>query len=807
MLDSACTMSDSNPGWIQAQWNLLETALLAKDAVVSILRACAEEDVQGQAVLALEGLGFGLTIDEKRREEGAKALRTFKSRVIHQLKLTIGLSKGGLSMHMSKSQNLIASFLMVCACKICFKDETTAAILYEMIKNRGVYERVPVLPWQISQVISSISGYSENLESILPSHVFGQVLENVQRRLTPQDPIDEYIGPCATATIGHILSDVFTALQNIDVRRVTVEGNVGGVWLTTFFLWLCPAITEYFVDSIAVLKNPKARLEIHLRRQRWQVQAWLSELEPSKVLFREDEQSRLPIKSGTFIEYYPMQSARAIIGTRSQRMKPDVLESTGQLAGALLDIAVSRGTLSTKFPAANSDTTTRFITLQEICSRKFLSAYPNAMERFGWVCDNEFITMKTKVKTALEGNFKGRLGFGKDNLSNPNDLDAIMKAIHGCYVGFRETNGELMLPMHEDILMNIVEDSIHLAGEALLASICNSGLQYASFRPPQEPQLKKNAYILRRMLFMPSFKSKPHSCSYEELRAEAFEAAIPGGPSIMLENELAIVSNGYVAYSTILESVSGKMTDPRLASGIQVVPGSLRLTDGKGNPSTIDRGHYAKLLEKNPKDIVAGRIFCSRPTPLQAFDDSDAFKGFPALPDPNGTRVEHLITSSYDQDKKLLLTTQLHSAVAIQETGLLLRSQSSNFTAGTPPIPVSWNDSIRAIAFARHVIGYNVEVGQMRQLARHWRDSGYLGEKRLLWTQPGHEVVIETSKDPLQRRRYVSMTASNEQLRFFEAGYLCRERQLYVRHATPLEQCLKDAFEEIETEPDWAIIA
>ena len=100
-------MGPSSLGAVQLQWNLLETALLAKDAVVSILKACAEEDVQGQAVLALEGLGFGLTINETRREDGLKALRTFKSRIVHQLKLSIKLPKGSLAMLFSQSQHLI----------------------------------------------------------------------------------------------------------------------------------------------------------------------------------------------------------------------------------------------------------------------------------------------------------------------------------------------------------------------------------------------------------------------------------------------------------------------------------------------------------------------------------------------------------------------------------------------------------------------------------------------------------------------------------------------------------------------------
>ena len=798
-------MSQSDPsgsGWIQGQWNLLETALLAKDTVVAILRACAEEDVQGQAVLVLEGLGSGLIIDDERREDAVKALRTFKSRIIHQLRLCIGLSKGGISVHMSQSQNLIASFLLVCACKICFKDETTAAILHETMKRKGVFASVPVAPWQVTQVISSISGYSENLERLLPSHVFTQVLNNVKQRVVPPDTIESYIGVCKTATTGCILSDVFEALQNTEVSRITVEGNAGGIWLTAFFLWLCPATTDYFINGVPVLKNPEARLEIHLRLQPWRVQAWLSESEPSKVVFKEVNRHQAVRPELDLNDYYPIHSAKDIITRTSEMMKPNVVESIGQLAGALLDTAVAKGLLFEVPFDGQEGSDPRCVALNNICTEKFLNSYPNAMERFGWICDGEFTRMKTRIRTALEVSFSEEPKLSKNDDDGTRERNAIKTAIQSCYRAFYDTNAEFLLPVHEDILMDIADQSIHLAGEALLGSLCDTGLQYASFRPPQGPQFKGNAIIMMHMLFA---RPSSSSCGYKyfDLRAKAVEASVPRAPTKMLPGELAIVSNGYVAYSTVLESVNGKMTNARLASGIRVVPGSLRLIDGKDDPSTTNRNHFMRLFEEIPRNVAAARIFDPRPSLVHVFNNGDTYGAFELLQDPDSTWVEHLITPTYGSEKNLALTSRLFSAANQQTTTSLLILGSDDSPGRSIPIPVSWWESMQAIAFGQHVTGYNVLPEQIRKLVRDWRDRGYMGENRLVWHKPGHDTVIGQSPP----RRYISMTAYNEQLRFFEAGYLCKKRRLYVRHAPPLEQCLKEAFEGIKEEPEWAIIA
>ena len=786
-------MSEPGSNLIQGQWNLLGTGLLARDTILSVLRACAEEDVQGQAVLALEGLGFGLLVDEKRREEGLRALRTFRSRVVHQLRLSIGLARGGLAVHMSQSQNLIASFLVVCACKVCFRDETTAEILYEMMKTKGIYDRVPVMPRQVARVVSTVSAYSENLDGELPAHVFSEVLQQVERSSSGPGTFSDYIRACPPTVIADVLCEVFTALQDADVKHITIKGMTGAVWLITFFLWLCPNITEFFLDMDEVAERSSTRLSIYLTKRKWEILVWRSAPEPSKVLLKREPDWR-PV----FSDYYPVQSAKTVVASTLRLKKPEVLESIGQLAGVLLEIALSKGRLETELDQK--------VPLIDICCERFLNSYPSAMEMFGWVCDDEFYRIKGRVRVALEQTLEDHASFQNIDTRIPDPATAIKHVIRGCYNEFSKMKLERMLPVSEEVLTDDVADhAIHLATEVLLKSFVGSGLQHATFRPPEGRRLGRNAGLMRDMLFRSSIADQS---SYRYFRAEAIAAAIPGSREVEPE-ELVVVSNGYIAYPTIIESISGKMTDQRSVSEIQVVPGSLRMTGKEGDQLSTFGCHFESLVESVMGNAPGGgRLPCARFDMVQGFDNDGRYCGFQALSHPNMSWVEFLVTASHEEDRKLLLRTVLHVPAPKKEAiGSPLESNTTDSLTWARPIPVFWFESMQAIAFARHVTEYNVVPEQMRKLAHHWRDKGYLGENMLAWIRPGHvaRCTPPSTQQPWPRR-CISVTYGNEILRFFEAGYFARWPRLYVRHAPPLEQCLKAAFEEQGPDRDWAIL-
>ena len=705
-------------------------------------------------------------------------------------------------------QHLITSFLLICACKICFKDETTATILFEMMKKRGIYDRVPVLPWQVAQVINAVSGYSANLDGVLPSTVLVEVLEQARRKLTPRDGIEDAVKLCSTDRIAQIICDVFTALQDTEIRYVVIRGMKTAAWLTTFFLWLCPDVTDYLVKGEAVLQNPRAKVLIYWTNQPWEIQLWRPEAQPAKVLVRHKDLGHQPLEQ-PFHEYYPVKAAKSIIASMIHPNGPEVIDSIGQLAGALVDLAVESGKLRSDRCSHMNGTQQNYggdkikaVALIEICSEDFLAVYSTIMERFGWICDNQYHKGKQKIKEVL-----GRLSMEETTSWTTNtstsSLDLLKSYVLQGYKIFYDNHKKRMLLINDDTLLAaVLEPAIHLAAESLLTSFRGSTKHDSFFRPPENARLTQGANILAKLL------NQSHSglLEFSGVRVEVMRASVQDAPEI-LPLDLAVASDGYVAYSTALETVDGCMTDKRLATEIRVIPGQIRVIGDKSSPSDIhgNEGHFAKLVEDSYENEVAGRVLGARPMAVEAFSEAGQYEGFQMEKCPNKARIEFLLTASYGRERRLLLKTSLRSETPrALELIAIPSSNFDNWIDRSPPVPVSWRDSIVAVAFARHVTEYTSSPEQMRQLARLWKDKGILGEDHLVWTPPGYAVLPPTEPGA-RRRRYVSMTAHREQLRFFEAGYLSGMRHLFIRRLPPLEQCLKEAFTEMEND-DWAII-
>jgi hypothetical protein len=68
-------------------------------------------------------------------------------------------------------------------------------------------------------------------------------------------------------------------------------------------------------------------------------------------------------------------------------------------------------------------------------------------------------------------------------------------------------------------------------------------------------------------------------------------------------------------------------------------------------------------------------------------------------------------------------------------------------------------------------------------------------------------VWHQVGKFASQSKHNIAMTASDEELRFFEAGYLCQEGKLFIRHEAPLISCLAEAMQSSAGEDSrWAVI-
>ena len=201
-------MSDSVSS-VQKQWDIGQSVFLAGAAVVALLSAASQDDVQPQAILAMEALGAGLLVHQDRIGEGIDALNGGESRKLTKLNPMVGLHRGGVAREIRKSFSCVAAFVLAVACKTCFTDQEVGSIRYKMMDLRGVLRRSPVSRWQIEQFVGSVSGYGYK---IMPSAIFNYVVLEVQKHLGHSDELSGLFCSSKTLELSTVLSNVFEAL-------------------------------------------------------------------------------------------------------------------------------------------------------------------------------------------------------------------------------------------------------------------------------------------------------------------------------------------------------------------------------------------------------------------------------------------------------------------------------------------------------------------------------------------------------------------------------------------------------------------
>src|SRR5436190_17569025 len=107
---------NSGPGpVVQAQWELGQTTFNTVGQLRDLIRIVSQDNVQPQAVLAAEALGFVLIVSPKRIDQAIEALGGNDSTRIEGMQALIGLSSGGLQRVMRVSTPLLQFFLVLTA--------------------------------------------------------------------------------------------------------------------------------------------------------------------------------------------------------------------------------------------------------------------------------------------------------------------------------------------------------------------------------------------------------------------------------------------------------------------------------------------------------------------------------------------------------------------------------------------------------------------------------------------------------------------------------------------------------------------
>lgn len=705
----------------------------------------------------MEALGAGLLVHQDRIGDGIDALNGSESRKLSKLKLMVGLNKGGVAREMRKSVSCVAAFVLAVACKTCFTDQQAGSLLYEMMAHRGLLRMVPVSRGQIGQFIESVSGYGYK---IIPTDIFNQVVGSIREKLTHANDMSGLFCSSNIVELAQILSNIFEALQDVNIKKITLEGHQTGVWLCSVFFWLFPTDVEILLHGHVIHGVPSSRVKVTLNKRdggSWYIQKWYHEKRVMDLIVGGIDKVPTTQHRALPLSHQPIGSAKTSLAVAYQ-LGHDAIEATGQIAATLVNMAFEHGCLRTQEVHGLSE-----VPFKDICQDQFITGYHTITMTFGWQLDSgNRKDDKPKIVAAYK-HWMDRVEIDKILASGEEILGSTLQDMRKLLLQienqFFEDNGYSMIPENNLEHMGIIDPVIHVATEALYCSIFEKFPANRLFRPLTMSSLNSNARDLWHLLCGRESSIKNE---LQQFRAEAIESVLPGSARVDAM-DLAVASNGLVAYSAPLDRIS---TTKRQSSAISILPGYLRWAN--------DHSPFHKLQEKNAAEFPSHRSFYESTQGLEVFHNG-TYAGLEALSNPEVVEIETLISSS---GKTLLLTTYLTS-LGLQDA----------------PVAVNWWHSINALAFSEHVSGHDMTAFGEECLAQSWEERRLFDTMTLLGigASPGMSSIT----------RFIVTTNLNEAERFFEAGRMFTKRKVLVRQSAPLIQCMKIAMERWD---QWAII-
>jgi len=120
----------------------------------------------------------------------------------------------------------------------------------------------------------------------------------VTERLPGPDALLGLFDTSPFGKLAKILHKVFEELQNIDNRRITMEGCRTGIWLATVLMWLRPKEIDLSMNGFRIFPevgNTEVRLSINLLRHvdgdisQWRIHPWHPEKDLENMVEQMDD--------------------------------------------------------------------------------------------------------------------------------------------------------------------------------------------------------------------------------------------------------------------------------------------------------------------------------------------------------------------------------------------------------------------------------------------------------------------------------------------------------------------------------------
>lgn len=725
--------------------------------------------------MAFEALGSALLVSPERIGEGIDALSRGQQHNLGiggKLKAIVGLNADGIALLIrKKATQCVPAFLLVISCKICFDDMEIGDILYEMLVQFGIMRRFPASRVQMGQLAGSISGYGDGL---IPTKTLETITDAISRNTGVAAVPVKIFWQANTKSIAEILSRTFGALLKDNIKRITLQGDVGGAFLASILLWLLADEFGLSLDGVIILGQPDAKVLLDLTSQdadRWIIQEWQAQNILPEVIVKSEDL----LEPETSLVKFTGASLGLRVLSAQFTLDSNHVEVVGQLAFALVMTSFKHGVLSSdpKFFHGSQKT----VQLSEICQTGFLGNLSSCMAVFGWKCNEEFKSRAQQLFNAMDH----WISSGSPSLTEPepNSLRGIPNS-PGLYMYWFFDNVEAWMktrPGYSDIRLdyreNVLDPAIFLAAEVLYGSVCDILPSFRSLRGCTPGTIDTNARTLVSLIFVPTQmqrtpklpQSNLSTISVCEFRRLAMTSLLPGSPGNIEQYDLVSSFNGYVVFAAPLRRIT---TIPRECIAVSIIPGVIRWGEDK---STFDRIRESRTFISPNQSSETGSV--------EVFDQEMAkYLGLQPRMDESGLEVESLISPS---GKTLLVRTYMHT----------LQGRNG------PAVEVDWLSSINAVAVSAQVDEQNMLPAAEEALAKIWL-KGHIWDS-MTWV-PAHGAITSVRSrigtPPLHGPcNLLSMTYGNERLRFFLAGR-CKGIKVYMRQgSTPLMQCVRMALE------------
>ena len=761
---------------VQTQWDLSYTIFKTANLLFDLMKSAAQDNVQGQAVMALEGLGAGILVSSTRISDGYEALKQNNARAFKLLNVSIGLNGSGIASQMRKSTPLIAGFLFISACKPCYTDAEIGNILFAMMAANGLVHKVPISALQMGELVGSISGYCDHIQ---PHDVYARISEQtVQSFRSLQDNAPLY-RQLDHNSIAEIFSKIFNALRDTDISKVTLTGYQSGVWIVNVFLWLLPVDDVHVtLDGRTIIGDVKNRLSVILGSEtcpEWKIQEWTAEKDVVSVIKSSDRTSNEIYNR--LMTLQPLHTTRIFLA-HQWGLSEKQLEAVALLAGALITIAVEDGLIgSDQREIQLSDNSV--VSLSDLCQPKFLATYSELLAKFGWCIDDPF----RKLQADFVAHFRHWIAAGHDHQQYTRGRDNRYKRLGITEILPKVFSAQVITTLigpfedNSNDVYAVVESSTRLAGEAVLGCVCIDPPKYCGLRSFEYRDIQTSSKMLYQIIFARKVNDVT-PFTIKEFLSEAIRANVPGVTRLETRH-LAFCGNGHVIFASVLKEPA---TLPRDVCALSILPGTIRWG--------VEQMQYQAIQESESEPLsMSGRGL----DPSVTLFNGSEYLGLNARASPHGYHIE----------------TFLSPSLRI----LWLRTYLCSYEPGSETVGVSWSDSIEALTVARVVRGPSMTAIGESLLAQTWQEQGVLN--RVTWlsahsTRRNENMVF-----------YVLMTAYDETLRFFASGRYGKWKRIILRSGAPLIQCVQVAIdcEEIYRDPyirrirgsessvDWIIVA